>query len=682
MIGKAPPTTQADLDSFSQALVTLATTSTAGLDAAFPLPGGAQLTVVVTREVSALGVSVAVLAAEKVWNPLQPTENVTSTVWAGIEQAIVTTSYGIAPADMCAIPEVQKAMVDGIVSSLPAAKLATSNYLSCAADGDNAVFTMMTAFKGTEADNAALIAAASAAPFSVCTQAYTNLCPTLASVTSGLGVPPQQAVCILNSGTCPPNCPTGTWRAGETTADCNYALGGYFTNSTAAPFTMLKCPADTFAPNTPARNLANGDADAESCSPCPTGTTTNGKDGQSSCAFVLPGFFFDGTAAQPCPVNTSSPDTRPAKTATSCTPCPDGTTTWGLTGQAACSSAGDVPPGFYFDGSANVACPAGTFAPFPRPQASAGSCYPCQTLVAFSDRNPITGEVYQLVATESINAGTACKCPANTYFSVGSNPAAPAAACVACPQGTSGGEGAVGVAACTAQCKAGYWGEPAAPAYGSVCRACPTIAPGNAGSATTGAAPAPVPQSACTACSFPSDGSGAPAVCTACGSNAGGAGCGSCVVGYYGASCENTCDPANFALTAVPGLSPKGTDQKTACGGCVGGKMGDACTDLCPGGTPNVTDAVYVTIQTPTNDASNCVFGCPPGKGIKTVGSVTACVACGAGEFSPGTKADGVHPVCMLCPPGSEPTDGAARCKTTAKAALDATEEGLFDEFD
>lgn len=52
------------------------------------------------------------------------------------------------------------------------------------------------------------------------------------------------------------------------------------------------------------------------------------------------------------------------------------------------------------------------------------------------------------------------------------------------------------------------------------------------------------------------------------------------------------------------------------------------------------------------------------------------------GYYSPGTRIAGKHPVCQLCPPGSEPTDAGARCKTFNKAALDATEDGLFDAFD
>lgn len=50
--------------------------------------------------------------------------------------------------------------------------------------------------------------------------------------------------------------------------------------------------------------------------------------------------------------------------------------------------------------------------------------------------------------------------------------------------------------------------------------------------------------------------------------------------------------------------------------------------------------------------------------------------------YSPGTRVAGKHPVCQTCPPGSEPADGQTRCKTLNKAAIDATEEGLFDEFD
>ena len=142
---------------------------------------------------------------EKVYNPQEAVDNPTTTEWAGVKQAMVTTAYGIDPSAACANADYQRALVQGVVDSLVAVPdkylYPTSSFFSCQPVSGNAVFTLMTSFKGTKSDNTALINAASAAPFTICTQAYTKLCPTYAAATAGTGTP-QQVLCIQGA-TCP-----------------------------------------------------------------------------------------------------------------------------------------------------------------------------------------------------------------------------------------------------------------------------------------------------------------------------------------------------------------------------------------------------------------------------------------------------------------------------------------------
>lgn len=92
-----------------------------------------------------------------------------------------------------------------------------------------------------------------------------------------------------------------------------------------------------------------------------TGTTTNGLIGAASCAWVLPGYSYSNGSATECPADTFANATRLTLDAKGCAPCPSGTTTFGLAGQAAClDAAGLVPPGKFKSGSDVLPCPPGT----------------------------------------------------------------------------------------------------------------------------------------------------------------------------------------------------------------------------------------------------------------------------------------------------------------------------------
>lgn len=685
------PITFTQLQTFTTNIETTASDPTKGIDAAFPTKTGVALSVIVTQEVLFLRptLGVSILIVEKTYIITETPDVPTTTTFTGIKQAIRVTSYGVDPAVLCADLSVRKAMVDGIVASLEAIPdqyfLPTSSYLGCAPEGtDYVVFTIMTSWKGTKSDNQALIDACSAGPFSICAaDAYSLLCPAIATATAPLGTP-QQVLCVLGATTsCPADCAPGTWRNGQQSTTCDFVLGGFWYDGSAAQ----KCPAGTYAPSVPARSIPNGEATQESCLLCPAGTSTNGLTGATKCGFVAAGFFYDSAlqVATPCPVNSYSATVRTIEAAAACTPCDPGFSTFGKIGQTTCvAETGTVPPGKKWDGTAAVDCEPGTFAPFARPVASAASCYPCATLISYNDRNPITLENYALVASGSIAGATSCTCPANTYFSVGTDPTNPAAACVACPQGsTSNTDGAVIVDACAANCKAGYWGNPnRASVYGQQCRACPTMTPGTSPSSTPGVSPVGstgVPQASCTICSPLGSliaGSGTPAACKACDVGKAGESCTDSAPGYKadGSACGSAYD-----FSAVAGPAPGDN-----CGGCAAGKTGAACDGSCsspPADAPAGT-ATWVSPMKPSFDDSNCVWGCPVGHGISADGK--SCAACSGTQYSPGTKTTGVHPVCLACPPGSEPDAASsnARCKTFNKAALESTEEGLFDEFD
>lgn len=56
---------------------------------------------------------------------------------------------------------------------------------------------------------------------------------------------------------------TGLWRAFDLVIPCNYALGGYYYDASVQQ--ALMCPSGTYVPNLPARPIANGGADLETC---------------------------------------------------------------------------------------------------------------------------------------------------------------------------------------------------------------------------------------------------------------------------------------------------------------------------------------------------------------------------------------------------------------------------------
>ncbi len=52
--------------------------------------------------------------------------------------------------------------------------------------------------------------------------------------------------------------------------------------------------------------------------------------------YLEPGYFFNGTAAELCPMGSVAPGVRVLAEGGACTPCPDGSDTAGLEGQTEC----------------------------------------------------------------------------------------------------------------------------------------------------------------------------------------------------------------------------------------------------------------------------------------------------------------------------------------------------------
>jgi hypothetical protein len=114
------------------------------------------------------------------------------------------------------------------------------------------------------------------------------------------------------------------------TAD--FILPGFFvSNRNAVP---SPCPPDTFAEEL--RSVGS----ARSCSRCPTGTTTDGKSGQTECDAVKPGYFYVAGINQtwPCPRDSVAPGVRALTDplAQRCFACPTGLSTNTSRAQSTC----------------------------------------------------------------------------------------------------------------------------------------------------------------------------------------------------------------------------------------------------------------------------------------------------------------------------------------------------------
>ena len=219
-----------------------------------------------------------------------------------------------------------------------------------------------------------------------------------------------------------------------------------------------------------------------------------------------------------------------------------------------------VPAGEYWDGSANLPCKPGTFAPVPRPRSQQDSryCFSCNNLVAANGLKQ-DGTFELLLSVSSAAGATSCVCPANTFFA---SSGATAVACVACPTGsTSGADGATSAEACRTNCRVGFWGDPSSGAYSYQCRECPAVIGGNgAKSSTSGVNPGGVTNDICSVCvkGATKVGEQRPAACNSCTAgewDADGSGsCNSCALGYSGnpGSCT-PCPSSLYAVFTTPG---------------------------------------------------------------------------------------------------------------------------------
>lgn len=479
--------------------------------------------------------------------------------------------------------------------------------------------------------------------------------------------------------------PAGTFRAGQQTATCDYILGGLYWTGSAT----TKCPVNTFAPTysgNPAVARTKAEATLQSCQICVTGSSTDGATGQVECGFVTAGYFYDGSAPALCGADSYASGVRAIATATSCTPCPTGSSTFGVTGATAASACkgnttSTVPAGSYWDGTNILPCEAGTFAPSARATTAGDArfCLSCNNLVAARQARQNGAGVDILLSTSSATGATSCSCPANTFFT-SSGPTA--VACVACPTGsTSGGDGAVGADACKSKCRQGYWGDPSSGAYNYQCRECPAVIGGDGSkSSTTGINDAGVTNVVCSTCvsSAAITLAGPPAACTVCpgnGASTDGVNCNTCKFGFSGSPGSCSQCPADFANTQLGVCGP----------GCIAGKTGGGCGTAC---TTKQAPAAYAaffaginsgTYVTNVQENDQCVWGCAPGTGLSYPSGRT-CGSCGGSTYSPGATFDNPWPFCLTCPSGTVPIDGNSRCGLSGFGS--AQPDGLFDEFD
>lgn len=233
--------------------------------------------------------------------------------------------------------------------------------------------------------------------------------------------------------------------------------------------------------------------------------------------------------------------------------------------------AGRVGPGQYWNGTAAVSCPAGSFSIGERDAATdpvgAGMCTSCSSLVSFRELNAQAGKVTSLQSSGSGGSAATCTCPSNTYLATQGTSSY---ACAGCPMGTTSGEpNTTAVGRCNANCLQGYYGTPGQFGYGS-CTICPTVSPGNAPSSTPSTLLTPVPVTSCTeasAGSYKND-SSVPAVAYDCDGNkadSGNAQCDLCKIGFFGTGCSQC--PPKYPSNPVRTTMPPQTDfESDACG--------------------------------------------------------------------------------------------------------------------
>ncbi len=131
---------------------------------------------------------------------------------------------------------------------------------------------------------------------------------------------------------CPPNTDTNGYTS---RTECTSCMDGCYGSP---PDNCSPCPEDHYE-----LQWSSGDTDVGDCNICPSGSTTKGLTGQTSCDSCKDGYY--GTppsSCSPCPEDhyisswTSSIDI-----VGDCLVCPSGSTTNSATGQASCDSCKD-----------------------------------------------------------------------------------------------------------------------------------------------------------------------------------------------------------------------------------------------------------------------------------------------------------------------------------------------------
>ena len=187
------------------------------------------------------------------------------------------------------------------------------------------------------------------------------------------------------------NCPVGASTSGASgQSSCDYCKDGYFGT---APYNCSACPAETYF------NAWESGSTEANCSFCPTGYTTFGAVGQTSCISATgcpDGWYGTPPSCSPCDPDTYNDTWVPGSTASDCSSCPLGASTNGTDGQTSClfckngyygnapDSCHACPDDNYYPAwvpgstvSDCISCPSGSTTRFSTGMASKQACFMC-----------------------------------------------------------------------------------------------------------------------------------------------------------------------------------------------------------------------------------------------------------------------------------------------------------------
>jgi hypothetical protein len=455
------------------------------------------------------------------------------------------------------------------------------------------------------------------------------------------------AYCTPTNGRCESGCDAGYTLFGHLCANCslpghcqnsgNLCLAGYYSSGVGVcepcaaatwdndgdPDTVCESCALVGGVGPGGTNCLECDSISGACTRCAPGYGRNASDAQR-CVQCAAGTYSDGERCVPCP-----PGAAAAAGASACTACGGGTEP-GATSCAACDT-GEIS-----DGTLCTPCPAGSV-----PDAASTACVRCAegtfALVgsATCANCTATNCLHCAGTTDTcllcrhdyyLTAGTCTPCPADTRCD-GTAETAPCPANTTSPVGYSqcfadGSSTSLDLTELQAGCAPGYiWNEPPVPARCTQCAA-GTYAPGGITQTCEVCAPGTVSAqgaSACTPCA-PGTYDNGTNVCASCTADFG--------AGYTSAEGATACENYQAQIAAVVAdtqahdrCSPGREWSGSACVDCGAGEYSDGVTACAPNTVANCALKDTTALACLTCDAN-----------FEEAGGL--CVACPAGHTS------------------------------------------------